>query len=380
MVLVAVGTLCRVQFILIGLILILGTILRTGKNRPKNDVYWAASIAIALFGLYMQLSGILVPYVRENLIWSFITYSPNPIGLDKASLIKLTGLFWIPIFTFLLGRAIKRDFLLKTHGTLGLSKYLFLSCIILLNIAMFFYEVDPENRSFRSPIYIVKFLAQVISFSGVFAIVGFFAIAILKHFRQSWTKSITDTQLIQLSVGLATLVQLYPQWDEMHIWWLSPIFAVLVFNSKPIKVGSISSMLTILILIASFQFLSNISQERVKFRDELLLGMVGTKASVLGLGTTLDNLEKYFKTREYEFDCDNAIYAGAGGRYLSELHSYVNWGPKSGTTKTREPRGVFFCNLSYAEAIEKRDNSKYKFSRIIKADSKSWNLLMMNLD
>lgn len=380
MLLVAVGTLCRVQFILIGVILLLGTIIRNGKNRPKNEIYRAASITIAIFGLSMQLSGILLPYVRENLIWSFITYSPNPIGFDKASLLKLTGLFWIPIFTFLFWRAIRRDFGVEVHGTRGFYRYLFLISLIFLNIAMFFHEVDPENRSFHNPIYIVKFLAQIISFSGVFALTGFFTVAILKKLRQSWSKSITNAQLIQISVGLTTLVQLYPQWDEMHIWWLSPIFAVLVFYFKPFKVKSISSMLTILILIAGFQFMSNIFQERVKFRDEILSGMVGTKASVSGLGTTLENLETYFKTREYEFDCDNAIYAGAGGRYLSELHSYVNWGPKSGTSNTFKPRGIFVCNLSYTEAIKQRDSSNFKFAKILKSNSGSWNLIMMDPD
>jgi hypothetical protein len=152
----------------------------------------------------------------------------------------------------------------------------------------------------------------------------------------------------------------------------------MVFNSKPLKVKSISTLLTILIIIASFQFSSHVSQERVKFHDEMLSGMLGTKASVLGLGTTLEYLETYFRTRDYEFDCDNAIYAGAGGRYLSQFHSYVNWGPKSETHKTVAPRGIFICNLSYTEAIKKRDKSDYKFVKMIKSNSDTWSLLMMN--
>lgn len=378
MVLVAVGTLCRVQFVLIGLILILGTFIRSGKNRPKSSLYWAASITIALFGLSMHLSGVLVPYVRENIIWSFVTYSPNPISFDKASFIKLTGIFWIPIFALLFGRAIKRNFLLKPNGGQGVYSRLLLTCLIILCLAVFFHDLNPDNRSFHNPIYILKFLAQVMAFSGIFAITGIFAIAIQKNFRLSRAESFTDTQLVQLSVGLTTLVQLYPQWDEMHIWWLSPIFAVMVFNSKPLKVKSISSLLTILIIIASFQFSSNVSQERLKFHDKMLSGMLGSKESVLGLGTTLEYLETYFKTRDYEFDCDNAIYAGAGGRYLSQLHSYVNWGPKSDAPKTLAPRGKFICNLSYTEAIKKRDKSNFKLVKIIKSNSDSWSLIMMN--
>jgi hypothetical protein len=108
--------------------------------------------------------------------------------------------------------------------------------------------------------------------------------------------------------------------------------------------------------------------------------MLGTTESVEWLGNTLETIESYFKAREYNFDCNVAICASAGGIYLSESHSYVNWGPTSSDLENQEPRGVFICNLSFEEVVKIRDLSKYDFSKIIKSGTNSWSLLLMNPD
>lgn len=333
-----------------------------------------------IVSLAMQISGILVPYVRENIIWSYITYSPNPISFNKASAIKLAGLIWIPICAFLFAR------MTKSFASTNYSrKHRFRLLIIVLpitaiSIVVFFNLINFGHDSFSNPFYILKYLMRVLVFSGIFSLVGLFFVAVTKKIRNTKLGNLSDAQLIQLSVALTAVIQLYPQWDEMHIWWLSPIFAVIVFNFLTFKEAHVAGFLVLLIFVASFQFLGNLSAERTKFSDELLTGMIGTKASVRDLGTTLVTLENHFTTREYKFDCDNAIYAGAGGKYLSEFHSYVNWGPVVRADNVQKPRGVFYCNLSYSQAIEKQMHSEYNYIKLIKSGSNSWNVLMMNQD
>ncbi len=379
--LVALGTLCRVQFLLVGVILIIGTILRDKRNGSREkEIYFAASVVLMVVILVMYILEILAPYVRENIIWSFLTYSPNPIGFDKKGLFKLIGLLLIPIFTFLFNQAYKRGLRGGFNKYESIYGFTLIAILLFLSLANSFHKLDLGRESFLNPFYVVKYITQLISFSGIFALVGFFTFTFIKKFHNLQSKPLTNDFLIQISVGMGALVQLYPQWDEMHIWWLSPIFAVLFFKFSIFKKKLAPPILALLIIFSGLQYLGNVSIERVKFKDKILAGMLGTTESVEGLGNTLETIESYFKTREYNFDCNVAIFASAGGIYLSESHSYVNWGPTSGNLNNQEPRGVFICNLSFEEVLKIRDLSKYGFSKITKSGANSWSLLLMNPD
>ena len=349
--LLVIGTFYRIQVIMI-LIFILIYVRKFNINSEKNlirKLLFSSSVSLLLCISFFSFSGILESFINENLIWAFKNYAPLPTGVNSALIFKRLELFWFPIFgtafsiLYFLSCKVKiiKNLKIKTIVSLAPITIAITILVLVSNQVI----VKPSFHNFK---YILKYIFLNIQFAGNYAIIFSTLIVCVFYLRQKADLDFQDG--LRLVMCLAVLFQLYPQWDQMHVWYLSPIFlALLAPFTKILDFKAISAKLGVLILILSVSllpnFLNNLNLHRVGFNNKALIGMLGEPKHSNGLNSTLNLLQYASVDGKFFFDCPHGLYAGAGGRFISSSGSYVNFAPDSSRNKLNSNK-IFVCNQS----------------------------------
>ena len=171
-----------------------------------------------------------------------------------------------------------------------------------------------------------------------------------------------DTQSILVSTfGTLSIIQLYPQSDVMHLWWIAPLILpslalglVVLKAYKPIWEMTFYRTITVFSICGSIFALSFINGDWKEFDNQAFARTYASPEKV-------DSLKLYNKIGEYtvrkdsSFDCPDGLYSVINGSYNAADQWYVNWGftssvdPNSGKIR-------FVCGKSrqYAESEAKR--------------------------
>jgi len=358
-----IGFFYRLQLILI-LVLILIYVWKFSFKIEKeifHKLIKSSLLAIFLSVSILSLIGILKPFFNENILWAFNNYAPLPTGINKALIFKRLELLWFPIFglTYLLIGVLLRKY--KTIKILRHKKMINIATLAILIIALVYLSNQAiEHPSFHNYKYILKYISLNSQFSGNYAIV--FTALILCIIYLAGKLNVDFRDGLRIVICLAVLIQLYPQWDQMHVWYLSPIFlALLAPFTKILDFKAISGNLGMLILVLSVSllpnFFNNLNLHRVGFNNKALIGMLGEPKYSNGLNSTLNLLQYASVDGKIFFDCPHGIYAAAGGKFISYSGSYVNFAPDSSKNKLTSNK-IFVCNqsLDSITAYEKINN------------------------
>lgn len=371
-ILIVLGTLCRIQYAALGVLIFGVILLENWKTNRTNVKIWflALTISFSCTAMLLELLGILPHYIEETIYWAFGTYGRNSISFDSAGVIKLIDLMWIPFIT-LLTYLIHRCILVKK-----LRPFILLSIMVIMmsNIIFSFDLVRSPRSSFYSVGFVIDYVTRNLVESGLFLTLGITVLQLMKSIKNIF-RSFPDTrESLIYCVGLTAILQLFPQWDLMHIWWVSPIFLVIacriIISESKVIVGA----LIFFVGLAGIQTSGYLFEPRKAYSDSILSGSIGKQELVDSVGRSLLNLESLGENKKVRFDCDHSLYAGFGGNYHSSSHSYVNWGPGFNDS-SKTDQGVFYCNvLTGSQTLNLVDLNIENFATLM--PDGSWNVFI----
>lgn len=370
--LICLGTLCRIQFAAVGAFIFFVILFKNWQSNRILVKKWSLALttSLSLSTVLLIFFGILPRYIEETIFWSFGTYGRNSITLDSAGILKIIALMWIPLITV---------FAYSIRRFLSVRKYFpfFLTGLVVVTISNFLFSfnlVNPSRSSFYSIVFVLEYATRNIVESGLFLTVGVVVFRVIKTFKTLFKSALKTQDLLSLCVALTAILQLFPQWDLMHIWWVSPIFLTLTSQWFTFGSRSLVGVLICLIGLGGIQTAGYLLEPRFAYSDSVLLGMFGKQEIVGSVGETLLSLENSGDGMRIEFNCDHAIYAGFGGKYHSSSHSYVSWG--AGFLEPNQTKqGTFYCNIKSGSPILNLVASKSENFAIRMPDD-SWNVFI----
>lgn len=339
----------------IGLLLALGTFTRI----HTIVVFFAATLGLLAFrdqwkyrriaalvslGYFLTLISItlalakhdaLKAYLDQCILWASRNYAGGP----ELSVNFFFNLMWIPLFgiTNILilkhlsnSKSLKFPYVLK----ITLPIFLFYSVLVLFSQLQ---RSGPETL--RNPRILSIIAGQKAHFSFNFLVLTFFVgLIFFGLYKSINSKNLelflgSESQIVYVLIAVGTLTQLYPYADEYHIAFVVPVVIVASVFVLPQGLKSNRSqsafcyLAVVLIptLIAHALILANV--ERIEFKSKTLTGMYGSWQSTKPVDLTMIRLER--ELPGFRFICADGLYAGAGGRYLSDNEKFVNWGPPS---------------------------------------------------
>ncbi|MBC7464296.1 MAG: hypothetical protein H7227_08560 [Actinobacteria bacterium] len=147
------------------------------------------------------------------------------------------------------------------------------------------------------------------------------------------------------------IAQLYPMADQIHLWWISPFFSVLlvVLLSDLIGRGNLkllmSPLLIPIILVSTNSFLDfkAIPRTAVSIQSNTFNGME-VQYRYLPSYAAVDSLLGNVQQESAIIDCPDGLFAAWNGKYLSIDGKYVNWAWATNSELSNgSPTRMFIC-------------------------------------
>ena len=356
--LLTLGFSIRIQLavtILLPTLLILLNLMKIEK-KCKVLISWGSGIAIGSLTTlsYLLQNSALVSYLNQVLIWPARFYV-KPVDLsDPGQIIELALLLLFPFFFIIF------SFMLQKLGKKRKSIILFwfTTCFITAFASL----AKIEHKSYLNPSYLVTALSQeffqMLGYASVSFIIGIFLILTLKGYFRNFSP-------ITL-IAVASIIQLYPLHDALHLWWVTPIFlsaAAPILKEKLSNYRAAETPLKILMvgLLSSGLFLTAhyVNIERIDSKSLILSNMVGTRENILPMDEFISSVNAIPKSSKAIFECSDGLYAVADGSYLaSDLNFY--FAPIGLVNEYQDNDIIIRCRLSKSELLEIRSLGKFQ--------------------
>lgn len=328
------------------------------KQRPRFILWTILGYLIPClcFIIYLVKTGSLADYVNQTIKFPS-QHFPEPADLTNYNLFLYLVSFAIGVAGWLLINLLsKRDLdnnrfalkigLLFTFFAL-LGKYILNQADLPLIPKLILGE--PLDR-----------LSQVLGFTGVFATL-LFAVKSVHSLKKS---QITSTQLLALIVSIASVSQLVPKPDVMHLWWITPVIMLplLTFGNQKL-VQAVSSLASSICMVGLVLFLIFLSQGKSLNELGALRGTYSLNDEGAYFSIYEPLMEKtLFESKNIHFDCEQGLPSVITGRFLSSSKWYVNWGDVAqSTTKYDSGDILVVCDKSRAEIQKLMRDKNMKF-------------------
>jgi hypothetical protein len=179
---------------------------------------------------------------------------------------------------------------------------------------------EPFERILVSPMYAAA--------AGSFLALAYFAIT-----SKFSIQKLRQRDLVPALFASIASIQLFPQSDVMHLWWIAPL--CLPFLAQLINIGrekfgkdfstAIRVTFTAFTVIGFFFALNFIKGPWVEYELPVLKGTYAGAEKVERVDFYGEILN-FAKPRFASFDCSDGLYSVADGKYLAADEWYVNWG------------------------------------------------------
>ena len=312
----------------------------------------AGSISVILL---VEL-GIWRPFLNQSVFWSFHTYGRNSVGVST-----LIDILWYPAIALML-----LILWIITSNAIHATNQAIRGVLLFIPTAVFFIAVlilnsnDGNSSVVNGSSFPQDLSSNLISGLGYISVAYFLFQLLPLSTRGSLDKVSTIEsrpkrtlcQLAGFGIALTTLIQLYPLFDPLHLWWITPVLISVIFGNssrepKPTPSNqSIGRSILIGLAVTNLLQLTMATQiHRVSFADPALRGMKAPIAKVRALDATLNMLEKFGIPRQIKFFCSDGLFAAAGGKYMAAGADFVDWASVSPKDEQIGYKQVFICNV-----------------------------------
>ncbi len=318
----------------------------------------AVSSLLGMFG-WLGLIGAWNSYLNQVIIWPLSAYST--LGANNNYNRYQFGSYVIQSAVLIV--LIYLASILRKHLKKPLYVYLVFTPLIGLVVVSGFQIAGQSN--WPATIRVIlgepqeKIILSFMYFGCVASIVlsGYFALKAKILLRQGGYE-----KLVLAVFGLVGVIQLYPQPDVLHLWWVAPLvlpsafigFNLIAQKSKKISIKDLIYVQTAFSLIGILLATIFIFKPWTEYKVPVLNGTY-TFASKAEAISQFNQVQKYIKRGETSFDCADGVFAVSDGNYNSPDEWFVNWGMlDSEDPVVGKVRVICYQNMEYAESEANR--------------------------
>jgi len=368
---------CRIQAFAIVPIL---AIIMFFRFRERKETIFNCLVGyfggILIFILYMLQHQILDDFVNQVVLTPLFSYSG--VGSDQNHNIFQIPMYSIKAFVFLAILFLTSLATLKTRSTWTTYPIIGVLVTSLIFSGNFILSLEL-------PIRVRVLLGEAWSdilltpyyFSVVATTVIFVALVLGK------TKTLNFHEASYITVATVLVLQLYPQPDVMHLWWIAPVLILgipiaisylkneikptsqtIIDLTKAFRVKTISIALIVFSLGGAVQGVLFVNKSWSEYSLPVLEGTYAETGKVQNQ-RIFDVIPDFAKPGFSSFDCLEGIYSVSEGVYLAQDQWFVNWGNNE---KEHQALGDvrFICDKprSYANSFAKRNEFKLVYFRV----------------
>jgi len=331
-------------------------------------IFWykkfSREVAIFLCGAIVSMSLMLIwlinlgawnSYINQVFRWPLSAYSTLGMNNNYNRYQFASYVVQTVMFLFLIYVIGKLRTSIKNRYALTFTSF----AILAITIYVGFWISKQNNWNTTLRVMVGEPQEKVILSFSYFACVSAIVIPVYILVRSKFRiQSVQYRDLFLSCLGLVGVIQLYPQPDVLHLWWVSPIFfpsAIIAFQimSKRWKNLSFDNLIvavsasSVLGLILAIAF---ISRPWVEYQIPVLKGTFSFEEKTNAVNQFTE-IQRFIKPGQTSFDCPDGIYAVSNGSYLAIDEWFVNWGMlKSENPAVGEVRVICYRNLDYVQS------------------------------
>ena len=258
--------------------------------------------------------------------------------------IPLVGIIGFYVYKRISGKQSNRRFYLETAT--------FFAFLIL---CVEFQYADIKPVSFKNPIFDLKIIASNVPQIFIITIL-FFTLYGIKNiiFLGSARNQINRYVWMKLGIVTCAISQLFPGSDPLHIWWISPVLILAIFDEMFPKSGisqlllnkrRFLTVLTTLLIALFLQYVQEVEKPRVAYENKSLKGMVGRESDVYYIDKTMLALERYAqKDIKVGFVCEEGLYAVSFEKYIASSRHFISLIENSRELAEAQ-KVTFYCDI-----------------------------------
>lgn len=305
-------------------------------------------LGFALMLGYLDFNRVLKEWWLQSIYWPSQIYpalgQDNNYNRFQAILYVIEGVSLL-LFVFLASQIYKR------YSLKYVTVFLVITTSVL--VALGFLIPTVESLPIRYRVLLGEPLERILV-SPYYLSVSVTILIIYQQIKIPRVNRIPEYLMVS-TFGAISVLQLYPQSDVMHLWWIAPlllpslaIFANSLNSRSKLHPMVLDRVLQVFVFFGAILAINFISSDWKEYDNFALKKTYASSEKVDGL-TVYDQIENSAIPRKTSFDCHDGIYAVLTGEYLPVDEWYVNWGfPKTVKPKLGEIR--FICGKSYEYA------------------------------
>jgi hypothetical protein len=335
-------------------------------------IAFGALISGSLVVSFLLLSDALVPYFEQTIYYAWTLHDEGK-SLRGAINIKsiLFGTIVIVISYFL--NKSEKYFIFVRRPYIRVVFVVF-SCFIWCAVALKFRKIEePFTTVTSDPLEALANLLKNVSYFPLFGSIFILLWLYASSLRSERVQIEEETKKSKLMIGilcLSYIVQLYPNPEPAHIWYIFP--AVVIGISILVSLQGRDRVLTRLskyligptlfaLATINFQFLSI---PRINHSEVPLVGMISKPAIVKAVDDSLYKLDASVAKGPIIYNCQRGIYSVFSNTYFASDYQYVDiYHPYFKSKLSAEL--VFGCDLDASQVAGIKD----KYEVIFETDS-----------
>lgn len=364
--LINTAALTRIHLILAPILL--STFLFIKRKNVDSDFLrmWLFSNLLSLFLLlgFMVRFGVLSPFVDQVIVWPATAFESPAINTSF-----VVSFIWFPFALCLFVLLWMVDILFfRTGKTWGTAFGFALNSSVLgITYLISIYDFKSANTA---TLHTFAGLLKNATINMQFSICYFFGmvsiLSLVRLISKNYWKSqnqvpieIAFTDAIMIVLCLLGWVQLYPFHDNVHLWFVTPLFIIpalhfvtrIEFGLSVIN-GSIRRVLICILIVQLASLSVYLHRDRVPLHSRELIGMQASPEYQAATDKTLLLLDRIVKARTLRNNCKASLYAVSdrkfrsidgnfSGNFFGNLTQYVPIVDPSEST----PTYIFECEL-----------------------------------
>ena len=322
---ICLATFTRIQSGVVIALIFFGAILGWVDKKIAIKISTGFFLGVLLSVIFLNLSGAIHDFVNQVIVWPLFTYPSLGSG-NNYNRFQFFIFLSLPIGTLMISWFLSRS-RIALRNVPPIILFITITFILVivqrsgsgilnsdLNAYVRLIVGDQLDRVIVWPYYLF------------FVICFVYVIGLLR--KHVYFRSVSLNQFLILIFALSISIQIFPQPDIGHLWWMSPILIPTISLVQKERIIELFLNQTLPIFLASSLVLNGLyflqpwrEYEYKPFRGTFA---VPVKVKAVSVYRPLESLDYSKKTI---FLCHDGIHVVASGTYQSADKFFVDWGP-----------------------------------------------------